>query len=211
MRMRILGSLLVLGLAVAGCTPPSQQYIAADGLGMYFALPVDWSRVPATQLDTAQSGWSDDAGNVTTQTILWQGAWGAGDIDANDVFAARAPQEPIAFAFVRDLIEVEQQGIGDAVAAALRDVVIPATEIKAAGGDVTTARFRQGAYSGIHQFARYTTGGADQTIEVTTVLSPGHDRLHALVIRCSSTCFERHADEIDAVFDSLTLKETRGQ
>lgn len=211
MRMRIAGSLLVLGLAVAGCSPPSEQYIAADGLGMYFALPVAWHQVPNTQMEKAQTGWSDDAGNVTTQTLRWQGAWGAGEPDANAVFAAAAPDQPIAFAFVRDLIEVEQQGIGDSVAAALRDVVIPTTEIRAAGGDVTTTPVRQGAFRGIHQFARYTLGGADQTVEVTTVLSPDRARLHALVIRCSSTCFERSAADIDAVFDSLTLKETRGQ
>lgn len=198
-------------LALTGCTPPAQQYVAADGLGMYFALPVEWMQVPASQMTTAQSGWDDDAGGVFTQTVRWQAAWSEQTVNADQVFGASAPAKPVVWAFVRDLIEIEQEGIADGLAAALRDVVIPASSITAAGGEISVSRLRQGGFKGIHQLARYTLGGRDQTVEVTTMLSPDETRAYAVMIRCTTVCFDRHAASIGAVFDSLTFKETRGQ
>lgn len=201
--------LLVLPMLLTACAAPDRQYVAAGGTGMYFALPAEWQAVPARQLTTAQSGWSDDVGGVLSQTLAWQGAWGAGQPDANDVFAAKAPSTPVVWAMVRDLIDVEQQGIDD-VGAALADLVIPATELTDAGLDIRSEPVRSGKFRGIHQFATYATGGTLQTVEVVSVLSPQRDRVYTVMARCTEACFSDASGTIAAIFDSLTFKETRG-
>lgn len=201
--------LLALPMLLTSCAAPDRQYVAAGGTGMYFALPAAWSQVPERQLATAQSGWSDDVGGVLTQSILWQGAWGVGRPDANDVFAGKAPSTPVVWAMVRDLIDVERQGI-DSVASALADLVIPATELTDAGLDIRSEPVRSGKFRGIHQFATYATGGALQTVEVVSVLSPERDRVYTVVARCTETCFADASGTIADIFDSLTFKETRG-
>lgn len=211
MRTRILGSLLVLGLALTACAAPTKQYIAADGLGMYFALPVDWSHVPATQITKAQSGWTDDAGNVFLQTVKWQGAWTAGAANANQVYSASAPAKPVVFAFVRDLIAVEQQGVGSDITAALQDLVIPATSIVTAGGTVRTETRTASGLTGISQRATYASGGVLQTVEVVSMLAPGKDRVYSLVARCTKACYARNSAVVEAIFQSLTFKEHHGQ
>lgn len=199
-------------LLVSGCSAPASQYVAADAHGMYFALPKAWTAVPDRQMTKAERGWTDDAGNVFVQSVLWQRAWTASTANANAVFAAKAPSTPVVFAFVRKLLTVEQQGVADtAINIALRDVVIPATSIADGGGDVRTERLRVGVFRGLHQFATYATGGRLQTVEVVSMLAPGNDRVYVLSIRCSEQCFAENSGKINAVFDSLTFKEPRGQ
>lgn len=199
-------------LLVSGCSAPTRQYIAADSHGMYFALPAEWSAVPSRQLTEAESGWTDDVGNVFQQTMLWQGAWTAGNANANDVFAAAAPEQPVVFAFTRELLTVEQQGAADTdINVALRDLILPTTSIQDAGADVRTERLTRNGFPGIHQFATYPSGGRTNTTEVMSVLAPSKDRVYVLVVRCTEQCFDDNSGTINDIFDSLTFKEPRGQ
>lgn len=212
MRRGITAGVLAAMLLVSGCSAPTSQYIAADAHGMYFALPTNWNAVAPRQLEKAESGWTDDAGTVFLQSVLWQGAWTASSANANQVFDAKAPSAPVAFAFVRRLLTVEQQGAADTtINIALRDLVIPATSITDAGGVVQAERLHVGAFRGLHQFTTYATGGTMQTVEVVSMLAPGKDRVYVLSVRCTEQCFDDNSGKINAVFDSLTFKEPRGQ
>ena len=208
-RMRAIAAAVVL--LVTGCTAPALQYVSAGSYGMYFAMPASWRAVPARQLLKAQTGWSDDAGKVFQQSVRWQAAWTAGSANADDVYSATAPAKPVIFAFVRDLIGVEQQGVGSNMNSALHDIVIPASSIVSAGGSVETQQVRHGRFRGLHQFSTYATGGTLQSVEVVSMLAPGKNRLYVLSIRCDEQCFSKNIGTINAVFDSLTFKEPRGQ
>ena len=211
MNRRLLAGAVAALLLVTGCSAPEQQYINASSYGMFFALPADWSAVPAAQMKTAQSGWTDDAGNVFLQTVRWQGAWSADRAtNADGIFAAAPPTQPVVFAFVRELITVERQGVAGNINRALRDLIIPATTLLDAGADVQSDAERQGSFRGLHQVATFTTGGALQTTEVVSMLAPGKDRVYVLVVRCSEACFSSNIGVINAIFDSLTFKEPRG-
>ncbi len=198
----------VAALALSACGAPSHQYVSAGGYGMYFALPAAWQQVPAKQVTKAQTGWRDDAGNVFRQTVLWQGAWSAAPVDADQVFAAKPPSTPVVFAFVRDLVGVEQQGIGTDVTAALRDLVVPATTLAKAA--VTTDHWDRAGFTGIRQTATYVSGGTLQTTEVVSMLPPKRNRVYAFVARCSQGCFSSNRASIRAIITSLTFKEPRG-
>ncbi len=207
--MRRLGlTMLAATLLLSGCSAPAHQYIAANGDGMYFALPASWTQVPMKQLVKAQQGWTDDAGNVFRQTVRWQGVWSAHTIDADRAFAARPASAPVVFAYVRDLVGVEQQGIGKDVKAALRDVLIPASSLPS--GSVLTQTWTRSGFTGIHQTGTYVSGGAMQTTEVVSTLPPARNRLYVFAMRCSESCYSAYGRDINAVFESLTFKEPRG-
>jgi len=208
MRSRAVALVAVVAMALTACTAPTRQYIAASGYGVYFALPKAWKAIPAQQLQTAESGWSDDAGQVFQQSVLWQGAWTAGAVNANTIFAAAAPTRPVAFAFVRDLLSVEQQGLGSGIAAALQDLVIPASTLTQ--DELTTRSVVHGALRGIRQTATYVTGGLKQTVEVESVLASSKQRVYVFMIRCTSACFSDNIPAINDIFTSLTYKEQRG-
>ena len=205
-RRGIIGAVAAL-LLLAGCNAPTHQYIASKSYGMYFALPKSWNRIPDVQLTTAERGWSDDAGSVFHQTVLWQGAWAESTRNANDVLAATPPTVPIVFSFVRDLIPVEAQSIGPDAASALRDLVIPASDLPV--GAVTTKTLRDAGFVGIEQRAHYAVHGTQQTVVVVSMLAPGKNRVYVLSVRCTTTCFAAQRSAIDAIIASLTFKEPR--
>lgn len=208
--MSIRLALLALVLALTGCAQPAKQYVNADTLGMYFALPREWVAVPSEQLTKAQEGWNDDAGEVYVETVRWQGAWGEAGIKPAQVFSAKPSSNPTAYAFVRDLLNVETRQIGEDIETALQDLVIPASALLAAGVDVETTQWRQNGFVGIQQSATYPAGGGRSTVDVVSMLSPSRSRLYVLVLRCSADCYAEHQQDFDGVINSLTFEETRG-
>ena len=205
-RRGILGAVTAL-LVLAGCSAPTNQYIAAKSYGMYFALPKSWTQVPDVQLTTAERGWTDDAGSVFRQTVLWQGAWSAATRNGDEVLAATPPAVPIVFAFVRDLLPAEAQAIGPDVPTALEDLIVPVSGLPT--GAVTTARLRSSGFVGIRQVARYAVHGVPQTVEVVSMLAPGKNRVYVVSVRCATACFSVQRSTIDAIIASLTFKEPR--
>lgn len=202
---------LAFVLVLTGCAQPSQQYINADTYGMYFALPREWSAVPSEQLSKAQQGWQDDAGQVFIDTVRWQAAWGPAGITPDNLFAAVPSEQPTAFAFVRDLLNVETRQIGDDIEMALQDIVLPTSSLLAAGVEVESTQWRQNGFLGIQQTATYPAGGGRSTVDVVSMLSPNRSRLYVLVLRCSETCFAENRTKFDDVIDSLKFEETSGQ
>jgi hypothetical protein len=40
------------------------------------------------------------------------------------------------------------------------------------------------------------------------MFDPGVHRLYRVTVNCTSSCFDAHADDIESIFDSLTLRAT---
>jgi len=209
MSRRALAVGVIVALVVTGCAAPSKQYVNADSYGMFLSLPREWVQVPDQQLKTAQSGWSDDPGQVFTQTVLWQKVWGPKGVTPDTVFSADPSDKPTAYAFVRDLLNVEQQQLGTDIATSLQDLIIPASSLADAGIAVDTEQWRKNGFVGIHQRASYPTSAGSSTTEVVSMGAPKQNRLYVLVLRCSDDCFEVHRNDFTQIVDSLTFKESR--
>lgn len=211
MSRRLAVLLACSALLLSACAQPAKQYVNASTYGMYFALPRAWQAVPIAQLEKAQTGWDDDPGKVFAETLLWQGAWGAEGVTPLEVFDATPSDKPIAYAFVRQLLDVEQGEITDDVTFALQDIVLPVTGLSEAGVDVDTRQWRKNGFVGIRQSASYPSGGVGSTVDVVLMLSPNRQRLYSLVLRCSESCFAGNRDDFEQIIDSLTFEETSDQ
>lgn len=208
MSRRLSVLVVLLTMTLVGCSAPTQQYVNADSYGMYLSLPKAWVQVPDAQLDTAVSGWNDDPGQVYTQTVLWQKIWGPNGVTPKMVFDAKPTTQPTAYAFVRDLLNVEQQQVTGDVATSLQDVIIPASSLAAMGIDVSTEQWNKNGFVGIHQVASYPMAGGRSTVEAVSMLAPNRKRLYVLVLRCSDSCYANNQQDFKSVMDSLTFKET---
>ena len=51
-------------------------------------------------------------------------------------------------------------------------------------------------------------GGAPVRLEQLALFDPGVHRLYRVTVNCTSSCFDAHADDIESIFDSLTLRGT---
>lgn len=206
---RTLAVSVLLAFVLTGCAAPSKQYVNADSYGMYLSLPREWVSVPTAQLQKAETGWTDDPGQVYAQTVLWQGAWGPKGVTPQAVFAAAPSAQPVAYAFVRDLLKVEQQALDNNIADSLQDVVIPASALADAGVAVEAEQWRKNGFVGLRQQATYSTADGASTTEVVSMVSPKQNRLYVLVLRCSVDCFREHREDFSQIVDSLTFKESR--
>lgn len=209
--IRRLSVLATAAALLTACAAPTTQYINADTYGMYLALPRAWQQLPDKQLQNAQQGWEDDAGQVFTSTVLWQKIWGPPGVTPNDVFAAQPTERPTVFAFVRDLLDVEQQQLSGDIETSLQDVIIPASSLAAAGIDVSTEQWNRNGFVGIHQKTSYPMVGGRSTVEAVSMLAPDRNRIYVLVLRCSDACFSENNQAFSQVVKSLTFKEISGQ
>ena len=177
---------------------------------MYFALPAEWVAVPTAQLEKAQTGWIDDAGEVVRSTITWQAAWSTSPVGAGAVFGGAPSDVPIVYALRRDLIDVETSSLDGDLATALQDLVIPGAQLLAEGADLTQTKRAVNGFDGLEQLATYDFGGGRQTVHVNSMLSPDRSALYQLVIRCTESCYAGQTDTITDVLDSLTFEEVAG-
>jgi hypothetical protein len=68
---------------------------------------------------------------------------------------------------------------------------------------------RSGGFHGIHMVVRAAmSNGASITLNEIALLDPGTTKLYALVVSCSSTCYEHNQSKIEQVVDSWTVKDS---
>jgi hypothetical protein len=215
---RVLATAAVLGLTVgvlASCAKPDFRYAAeppgsAPAGTVYLKVPRDWAEFPAAQIASAEKGWTagSDAAALLGATS-WQAAYDAAPTPSLDhVLGRAAPDRPVVYASLRSLYAEEQAG---ATADGLKDLLVPISTLGPAVHVTTDATVTQGSASGVHLVYSYTPapGLPEETIDQTAYLSDGRDAVYLLVVRCTTTCYAEHRDEIAAVTSSYTIEEGR--
>jgi len=200
-------------LVLTGCATPEFHY-AGDKPGtasagpVFFKVPESWGTFTAAQITAAQKGWADDTtAKPLLDATVWQEAFDASAAPSlTHVLGSATPEAPTVYASLRTLYQDETASV---TAASLRDLVVPVSTL----GDQVTVRtseeLTQGTASGLHLVVSYrrTPTAPAETVDETAYLSAGNDALYLLVVRCSSSCYERNRADIDTVTSSYTIKE----
>lgn len=215
---RVLATAVGVGVALAAltsCAKPDFRY-AAERAGsapagtVYFKVPQDWTEFPAAQIAAAEKGWTGgaDAAALLGATS-WQAAYDAAPTPSLDhVLGRSVPDRPVVYASLRSLYAEEQAG---ATTSALRDMLVPVSTLGSAVRVTTDETVTQGSASGVHLVYSYAPGPGlpEETIDQTAYLSDGRDAVYLLVVRCTTTCYAAHRDEIATVTASYTIEEGR--
>lgn len=205
----------VLGLALTGCAAPQFRY-AAEKPGsvpagsVYFKVPESWSELPAAQISAAEKDWAADSDAAALLSATsWQAAYDASASPSLDHVLGRGVSDaPTVYASLRALYPQEQSGL---TTDALKDMVVPVTALGSAVRVRTEEPVRQGGADGVHLVFSYSPGSGlpEETIDETSYLSDGKDAVYLLVVRCSTTCYDAHRDQIGTVTSSYTIQEGR--
>jgi hypothetical protein len=213
-RARVAVAAAVLGTAVlAGCAAPDYRYASdapgsAPGGSVYFKVPESWSGFTAAQITAAQKGWGDDpTAKPLLDVTAWQEAYDASKTPSlTHVLGSAAPDSPVVYASLRSLYQAETDSV---TVSSLTDLLLPVSSL----GDQVNVRSSepvvQGKAKGLHLVLSYkaSDNAPEETLDETAYLSEGNDALYLLVVRCTSTCYDRNRTDIDTVTSSYTIKE----
>ena len=210
-RAPIAVALLLSVALLAGCAQPSKIYAANKSEGVYFALPPGWTQVSQKDLSAREATSTASGAAERAASVLWQEAYSLNPkITASDVLSLKTPQDPIVYVRVRALLGPE---INSVSYNSLRDLVVPLTgwvdgTKKAPTFDISNdeERIEKGA-RGVHTVFNFVQAdGSDQTIDQTSLLSNDHSTIYALLIRCSTACYDKKRAALEKIAASFTVR-----
>jgi hypothetical protein len=203
---------LLLSVAVlSGCSQPSRIYAANKSEGVFFAIPKGWTKVSQKSLHARETSSNASGAAERAASVLWQEAYSLNPkITATEVLSLKTPQEPIVYVRVRNLLGAE---INSVSYNSLRDLVVPLTSWvdgtkKSPVFDISNdeERVEKGA-RGVHSVFNFVQlDGSDQTIDQTSLLSNDHSTIYALLIRCSTTCYDKNRTILEKIAASFTVR-----
>ncbi len=197
---------LVIVFALAACGGPDSRYVSNEKAGLFLKIPTHWQTV---QL---QAGDVKPEGMLAAPEVWRVGIDGAAEPRRSD-FEIAAPGEPNGLV---EVIPIDPSKLTSSPSLAmLRDLVSRPTTDPNTGQQLTPEvnilRDEEVTMDSGHWGLRTTVQSMDQEpvrLEQLAMFDPGVHRLYRVTINCTASCFDAHADDIESIFDSLTLRGT---
>ncbi len=212
--VRFLAGILAAAL-LAGCGVPSQRYASDKKQGVYFTVPYTWHEISGASISKREllstaSGAADRAASV-----LWQEAFSPNShYGPTDVLNLKAPTSPLVYVRVRTLLPDE---VGVVSYNSLRNIIVPLTTW-ASGTDATAPlldvlddrEIVQKIARGVRTIYSFTESGkSPQTINQTALVSDDRSTIYVLIVRCTTTCYNKSEKILNKISDSFTVRGTR--
>lgn len=207
---------MLLGMgALSGCATPSQKYAADKKDGVYLSVPFSWHLISnqtlnAREATSKNTGAADRLANVT-----FQQAYSPNEkYRARDVLTLVAPTAPLVYLRVRNLLPDE---INSTSYNSLRNIIVPLTSW-IDGSDSSAPPFEllddvevvQKKARGVRTSYSFTAKQQlSQTVDQTTLLSDDRSKIYVLIIRCTTTCFNKNRRQLSKIANSFTVRGTR--
>lgn len=178
-------------LATAGCSlrGSDYQYVRSRATGTYLRIPKSW----------------DIAKLETDEAITFARVFDGEEVDAE--LPILVSNRPAGFVQVRELTAPERDVMSLELA---RNAVFQIDE-GVQSGEVEIVDFEQvdrDSFSGQRVVFRTQTEEGPATVAQVVMLAPKSTRFHMVVVGCTSDCYDENEKQIEAVIDSLTVKET---
>ncbi len=211
MRLRLVALLGVLALLVSACGAPSHKYGESKSEGVYFSVPYTWHEISTAQLK-AEEAKSTSALVLDRLTLVkWQEAYSqSAGLMAKDAYSLKAPDVPLVFARVRALYPEEANAMSYDL---LRDVVWPVTDW-VNNPTATTPVYNivddhevvQRGARGVRTIFSVVQSGISQTIDQTSLMSPDHQKIYVLFVRCTTVCYNKNIKAMSRIAESFTVR-----
>ncbi len=206
--------LTVLGVAVAACGAPQFTYVANSTSQTYFKVPDGWHKISDTALAHALGG----GGSSTAPNGVWSVGYDASTAPSAAHVFGSASTQPFALALVEPLNAAASNAMSYK---SLRDVFLPvtaATRQNAARRGFPLTGFHllldsvltpgQGVH-GVRDIFDYTfPGGTTDTFDQIAFTNANDTKLYLLVLHCTASCYASHANQIDTVMNSFTVRSS---
>jgi len=204
-RMRALGGagILIIVLVLVACGGADAQYVSNEKAGLFVKIPTQWKTFPLQAGDVKPDG-------LMAAPEVWRvGIDGAAQPRRSD-FESAAPDAPNG---VVEVIPIDSTKLTSSPSLGmLRDLVTQTT-------DPTTGQQTASAVNVLQDEEvemgsgfwglRTTVQSSDKEpvrLEQLALFDNGVHRLYRVTVNCTASCFEAHANDIESIFDSLTLR-----
>ena len=211
MRIRKIGALAALALALTSCGNPTQKYGASKSEGVFFTVPTTWHEITDAQLNMQEAKSTSASVSDRLTLVKWQDAYSQdGNLLAKDAFSLKAPSVPLVFARVRALYPEEANAMSYDL---LRDVVWPITEW-VNNPTATTPVYNiiddhevvQKGGRGVRTIFSVVQSGVSQTVDQTSLMSEDHQKIYVFFVRCTTVCYNKNIKVMSKIADSFTVR-----
>jgi hypothetical protein len=193
----------LLSSACGGLQRSGYQYVRNRSTGTYLKVPSEWTVYDQKAIEKQVGDASGGLDNARFPFISVFDASPHSELDF-DVFT----DMPMGVVRVRELSQEERDGVSFASA---RDELFPLNDAASTGQLPVqkSVEVNQAGAQGQRIVFTYTDeeSGTTSTIDQTTLVDHGKNRLYLLVVGCETKCYEKHRKEIETVVTSLTIKE----
>jgi hypothetical protein len=209
--VRRLGFALVIAVLMSSCAHSTQRYGASKTEGVYFTVPSSWHEITMASLNSFETKSTSATALEKLAYVKWQEAYSPDNqVGPKETFSLVPTALPLAFVRVRDLFPDEINALSYNT---LRDIVQPLTDW-VNNPTVKTPIYNiiddhevvQKGGRGVRTIYNFTQSGVSQTIDQTALMSPDHAKIYVLVLRCTTTCYNKHIKEISRIADSFTVR-----
>ena len=205
----LIGAGLVAVGLLAGCANSGYDYVKSSSDKTYFKVPSKWTLFDEEDIVDRLGGDLTDAQRQQTLDETWRVAFDASPNPTLRHLGATSARDPSGLAVVRTL------SFDDADAMSLGSLRNYFFDIDTMMDDETAEVVSyedlefDGGFHGSHLVANLTmSDGGVMTIDQTLLLDQATTKLYALIVSCSSVCYEQNSKDIKQVVDSWTVRAT---
>lgn len=200
-----------LAMAMLSACTPSKQYAGSKEDGAFFSVPNGWTKVSMQDLNKVESKSSNQQDLDRLSMVTYQvGFSKAKSIKPRDIFLIEPTEQPVLYARFRDLFPEERNAIS---LNTLRNIILPVTDYV----DGTKANDRnfqlfddqevnEKGGKGVNLLYSFDYNGVNETVNQSALYSNDQNKIFLLIIRCSTVCYNKNIDEIDAIVKSFTVR-----
>ena len=203
----LIGAGLVAVGLLAGCAGSGYDYVKSSSDRTYFKVPSKWTLYDEEDLADRFNGDLTDAQREQLLDDSWRVAFDASPKPTLGHLLETNAKDPSGVAVVRSLSFDDSDNVS---LASLRNYFFDIDTAMSDGtGEVVDYEDLQldGGFRGNHVVANLTmSDGGVMTIDQTMLLDQATTKLYALIVACSSTCYERNSGDIKKVVDSWTVR-----
>jgi len=205
----LIGTGLVAVGLLAGCANSGYDYIKSSSDRTYFKVPSKWTLYDEKDLADRFNGDLTDSQRQQLLDDTWRVAFDASPKPTLRHLLETNAKDPSGVALVRSLTfdDADSVSLG-----ALRNYFFDVdTAMQDGTGDVVSYEDLKldGGFRGSHLVANLTMAdGGVMTIDQTVLLDQGTTKVYALIVSCSSDCYEHNSKQIKQVVDSWTVRAT---
>jgi hypothetical protein len=212
----------------AGCGRSAYTYVSNTDDRTYFKVPSGWSEADVEPVDdyfahSLLNVQPDSAARTQVDRLLWSTAYDASDEPTGSHLVTRSPtSHPIVYSFVLHLPESLR---GMVSLDYLRNIFLPVTDqVRAAaaeengGSDSGFELLRDDVLTpadgirGVRVVYNYRLAlmagdpGTVHTMDLTAHANNDSSVIYLLLIRCTASCYQERAAELDEIATSFTVR-----
>ena len=204
----LIGAGLVAVGLLAGCANSGYDYVKSSSDRTYFKVPSKWTLYDEEALADRFNGDLTDAQREQLLHDTWRVAFDASPTPTLRHLLETGAKDPSGVALVRTLTFDDADTVS---LSALRNYFFDVDKALEDGtGEVVTYEDLQldGGFRGSHLVANLSmSDGGAMTIDQTILLDQATTKLYALIVSCSSVCYERNSGDIKKVVESWTVRD----